>query len=93
MMTDELSFSGLELSRDNFAIGRNFSTIRHLLKDNDWVYNISVSWPTKDFFQLAPDDLYVVRQRWTEAEGQDGERIPVLELVLAARLQSSTDTE
>lgn len=93
MMTDELSFSVLDLTRDDFAIGRNFSTIRHLLNDAGVVYNIEVSQPTKDFFQLAPDDLYVVRQRWTEVAGQVGERTPVLELILAARLQSSTDAE
>lgn len=63
-----------------FAIGRPWNEIKCLLNDSKMVYNVSMSRPTKDFFKLSEDELYVIRQRW---EGD------VLNLVLAARITQS----
>lgn len=73
--------------KEIFTVGRPFSEIKHLLNEAGVVYNIVMSKPTKDFFPVAQDELYVIRQRCVEMDGQEGERTSVLELTLAARLQ------
>ena len=66
---------------DIYAVGRPWRVIKDLLNDAKVVHNISMSKPTKDFFPLAEEELYVIRQRWSD-EG-------ILEITLAARLKSS----
>lgn len=66
---------------DIYIVGRPWRVIKDLLNDAKVVYNISMSEPTKDFFPLAKEELYVIRQRWSE----NG----TLEITLAARLKSS----